>query len=145
MTLSGPAVLSRCEPVIDNTWGGGAPAGVPVAADNFSVRWTTTAMFADGYYTFSATGDDGIRMFVDGNVLIDDWSDHAARTTTSAAQYLNGSHTVTVEYYEHGYDATAQASWTPVVVTPPVCAAGRVVGQLLPEHDVVGSGGAVAV
>ena len=57
--------------------------------------------------------------------MLDDWSDHAARTTTSPPQNLTGTHTITVDYYEHAYDATAKASWTPVDLGAAQTIAGR--------------------
>ena len=50
--LAGGPVLSRCESQIANDWGLTGPPGVPVAADNFSVRWSGRFHFSGGGYTF---------------------------------------------------------------------------------------------
>ena len=60
---------------------GGSPAsacGVPV--DNFSARWTRTVNFAEGIYRFAASADNGVRLYVDGYLRIDQWGDFPPNT-----------------------------------------------------------------
>ena len=123
--LSGAPVLSRCESAIDHDWAGNRP-GPGVNVDNFSARWTGQFPFTGGTYTFSSTTDDGVRVYVDGSLLIDGWHDGLA-TRTASKSLAPGTHAVKVEYYEHTGDATAQVSWqldapnaapTPVIDTP---------------------------
>jgi hypothetical protein len=71
-TLTGApvAVLRGC--AAEPRLGPGSPAGV--GPDNFSARWTGSFDFATaGTYTFNAVSDDGIRVWVDGALLIDQW------------------------------------------------------------------------
>ncbi|GAA2619908.1 hypothetical protein GCM10010399_58760 [Dactylosporangium fulvum] len=110
-TLTGPAVLTRNEDEIDADWGAGSP-DPSVPADGFSARWTRTVQLDAGTYRFSATGDDGIRVKLDGNVVIDGWSDHAPTTYTADVPIAAGQHTVVVEYYESGGGAAARFSLT---------------------------------
>ena len=69
-------------PVINNTWGGAAPDGVPVGADNFSVRWSgqVEPRFTETY-TFYTQTDDGARLWVNGVQLVNDWTDHGVILT----------------------------------------------------------------
>lgn len=83
-----------------------SPASV-VPDDDFSARCVTTRTLSAGYYTITATADDGIRVYPDGNVLIDGWQDQSAATFRSTLYVNNGNHTVTVDYYEHTLDALA--------------------------------------
>ena len=47
-------------------------------ADNFSVRWSGQVLApVTGTYTFTTTSDDGVRLYVNGQLLIDNWTDHA--------------------------------------------------------------------
>jgi len=103
--LSGDPVLVRYDAAVNFDWGSGSPSDV-VHADNFSARWTTTRTLADtGHYTLVATADDGVRVWVDDQLVIDAWYDQPA-TTYSANLYLGaGQHSLRVEYYEHLYDA----------------------------------------
>jgi glucose/arabinose dehydrogenase len=110
-TLSGTAVLSRCEAApINYDWGTGSPgSGVP--ADNFSTRWQGAFDFAGGSTTFTATADDGIRVYVDGTLLIDKWIDQSATTYNATTTLTAGTHQVKVEYYDGQVDAVAKVSW----------------------------------
>jgi glucose/arabinose dehydrogenase len=112
MSLSGQPVLTRCENTIDNNWGANSPAP-EVNPDNFSARWTQDVTFADGTYTFTATADDGIRVYVDGAPVIDEWHDVAAATpyTSNPVPLAGGIHHIRVEYYEDTGAAEAQVGW----------------------------------
>lgn len=103
--LAGSPVLTRVDSAINFNWGVGSPAG-GIPADSFSVRWVSSRYFSSaGNYVFTATADDGVRVWVDGNLIIDEWQDQVA-TTYSATVYLSkGYHTVVVEYYENMYNA----------------------------------------
>ena len=71
------AAFTRCEATIANTWGAGGPGnGLP--NDSFSVRWSGSFTFPTGTSTFNATADDGVRLWVDGVLLIDKWIDQGA-------------------------------------------------------------------
>jgi len=75
-TLTDPAVLTRIENV-DFDWGNGSPdASVPV--NNFSARWSGAVVpeFTEAY-TFRTRTDDGVRLWVDDQLVIDNWTDHA--------------------------------------------------------------------
>ena len=109
--LSGDPVMTRQDPNIDFNWAWGSPGG-GVSADRFSVRWTRYIDVTPGTYTFSATSDDGIRVWIDGVHLLDKWYDHAAETFTFTRYLGEGHHLVKVEYYENGGEAVAKLSWT---------------------------------
>jgi hypothetical protein len=108
--LSGAPVLSRCEGQIADDWGTGSPAP-GVNSDDFSVRWSGHFQFAAGSYTFTSTADDGIRVYVDGALEIDDWQDQPATGEHATVQLTAGLHTVEVDYYENAGQAVAKLSW----------------------------------
>ena len=108
--LEGAPALVRNDSSIDFDWGSGAPApGLP--ADNFSVRWTRTAPFADGRYRFTVQVDDGARLWLDGRLLIDQWGEGSARTFTAEADLAAGNHTPRLEYLELGGGALVKLTW----------------------------------
>jgi len=109
MNLVGAPVV-RDDLSINFDWGSGVPAsGVP--ADGFSVRWTAWSHFGAGDYTFSVRVDDGVRMWIDDQLVLDQWKDQAATTYTFTRYMSEGSHALRVEYYEHLGDALCQVSW----------------------------------
>ncbi len=109
--LSGTSVLVRYDPAIDFDWGTGGPDSA-VPADNFSVRWTRSLGFTPGTYRFYASCDDGVRVTVDGNRIVDAWDDQKLPNTFWGDVTLgSGQHAVVVEYYEHGGEASAHVWW----------------------------------
>jgi hypothetical protein len=113
MALSGAPVLQRTESSLDYNWGTGSPDPA-VQADGFSARWTRYLDLAAGTYRFTATSDDGIRVYVNGVAIIDMWYDHPATTVSVDKSLGGGHHLVVVEYYENTGDAVARLSWTPL-------------------------------
>ncbi len=110
-TLSGAPVVTRNETTVQHEWKLAAPAP-GVTPDNFSARFSQNAQFTSGLYRFTLVADDGIRLFVDGVKIIDGWKDQSATTYTADINLTSGTHSVVVEYYEGGWDATAKAMWT---------------------------------
>ncbi|MCG2769925.1 MAG: M4 family metallopeptidase [Anaerolineae bacterium] len=95
-------------------WGTGGP-GQGVGNDNFSVRWTGQFTFSQDTYTFVAVADDGVKVWVDGSLLIDAWHDNLlplVREYKETRAISAGQHEVKVEYYEHTEKAAAHLRWT---------------------------------
>ena len=110
--LSGSAELVRYDSAIDFDWGNDSP-DPSISNDNFSVRWTRTLGFEAGLYRFFSSTDDGVRVFVDGGLVIEAWRDQKLSHTQSGDLTLDaGRHTVEVQYYEHGGEASAHVWWT---------------------------------
>ncbi|WP_239393409.1 PA14 domain-containing protein, partial [Frankia sp. CiP3] len=93
ITLTGTP-RGRCEDAISHDWGNGAPDVPGINADNFSVRWVRTEKFAAGTVTFTAEADDGIRVYVDDTLVIDQWRDQGPTTFTASPTVTAGDHTV---------------------------------------------------
>jgi len=88
---------------INFNWGAGSPdARLP--ADNFSARWTREYNFAPGNYTFTATADDGIRVWVGDTLALDAWTPQQPQTYERTL-YVNGRVPLRVEYFEQGGNA----------------------------------------
>ncbi len=112
-TLAGAPVLEREEPEINYDWGTGSPHP-SVNADQFSARWTRY-LDVSGAYRFTATGDDGFRVYLDGTLIINEWYDHAAKTVSVERTLSSGHHLLVFEFYENADVAVARFSWTPVI------------------------------
>lgn len=113
--LVGPAVLARNEAGISYDWGEGSPGGA-VPSDNFSVRWTTQLTFAAGDYVFTTTTDDGVRLYIDGTLVIDYWNRTSRHTATATVGLSEGAHTLRMEYFEWQGTAYASLSWSMTTV-----------------------------
>ncbi len=116
-TLSGTPAVTRKDPKIGFDWGTDSPDGA-INSDNFSARWTKTENFTAGTYTFTATGDDGIRLYVDNVLIIDKWFDQGPTTYTATRTLTAGNHTIKFEYYDSGGGAVARMGYermTPIV------------------------------
>jgi hypothetical protein len=111
-------VLTRTDPAINFDWGAGSP-DPSIPNDHFSARWQGNFSFNPATYTFSATADDGVRVWVDNTLVIDKWLDQPATTYTASLPLGGGTHLVKVEYYENGGNAVAKVSWSQNVGTTP--------------------------
>ena len=81
--------------------------------DDFQVRWTGD-IFApvDGLYNFRTHSDDGVRLFIDGNIIIDQWYDFPPTSHSGSIELSQGQHTIVLEYYENGGGAMCELFWT---------------------------------
>jgi len=105
--LAGAPLLVRNDTAIDFNWGVGSPAaGVPV--DGFSARWTRQLNFREAHYRFTVWADDGIRLWLDGELLIDQWRDGVVEGIAVDRFLPGGSHSLRVEYYENTGGAMAR-------------------------------------
>ncbi len=106
-------VRVQVEPQIDVDWGAGAP-DPDVGEDRFSVRWTgwITAPRSETYTLISET-DDGVRVWVDGVAVIDDWTPHfVTRNEGSVDLVENVPVALVVEVFEIDLEASAKLSWS---------------------------------
>lgn len=97
-------------------WGLGGPDGLG-QTDGWSARWTGEVQLdAVGAYEFRAFSDDGVRVVVDDQVLIDSWVDGAASWRPVIRKFTNsvaGSwHRIRVDYYENQQGARFELHWT---------------------------------
>ena len=103
--LSGEPVLTRIDKSIDFDWGTGSPDD-RVNPDHFSVRWTGKLKVpSSGRFGFSANVDDGVRVFVGGRAIIDNWPDHVGTSVGSIDLVAGREYDIRVEYHESGGNA----------------------------------------
>ncbi|MDE0463315.1 MAG: PA14 domain-containing protein [Caldilineaceae bacterium] len=108
--LRGDPLLSRQDASLRFDWQGGRP-GPAVSGDNFSAAWTTTRRFQAGAYRFFARADDGVRLYVDGVLVVADWNIHPATRSFGDIYLSPGNHTVRVEYFEAEGLASISVWW----------------------------------
>jgi len=108
--LSGTPVVVRYETAINHDWREKAPEQ-SVWHDSFSARWTADKLFDAGTYVFKAYTDDGMRVWFDGQLVIDEWRDLYATLYEKQVVVGEGMHSLQVEYYDHIGDAVAMFWW----------------------------------
>ena len=81
--------------------------------DNFSVRWTGyIKVDKTGRYTLDVASDDGIRLYIDDKLVINDWTDHALVTNSYTTELKAGRfYKIKLEYYENGGGAIVKFGW----------------------------------
>ena len=113
----GQPTLSRNDRSVDFNWGTGSPApGLP--ADNFSVRWWREQDFDTATYRFYLRVDDGARVWVDGQIVLDEWHDGSVREVYVDYPLARGKHSVQVDYYEHLGGAEIKFWWERLAPLP---------------------------
>ena len=112
MTLSSPSVLSRVDSTINFNWVYGSP-DASVNVDQFSVRWAGTIKAPEtGTYTFTTNTDDGGRLWINGQQVTNDWSDHGQQDASGTISLTAGQiYPIIMEMYENGGGASATLSW----------------------------------
>ena len=100
-TLTAPASVTKIDPTVNFLWNGGAPTS-GVSATNFSVRWSGLLLpRSTGTYTFTTVSDDGIRLWVNGQQIINNWTGHGATADSGSITLTQGTAaTIQMEYYQ---------------------------------------------
>jgi beta-glucosidase len=112
--LQGKPVATRVDEEINFNWFTNAP--VPqLPTDNFSARWEgKLAPFTSGTYELGARADDGVRVFLDDKLLVENWRDGGARTVTKRVELEAGrEYKLRIEYYERYANAELRLVWSP--------------------------------
>ena len=118
LTLSGKPIIDRVDQKIDFHWAGSESAhhGLPL---QFTVRWTGVVRSnSSSLHVFRARADSGVRVYLDDELIIDDWADHAAHPDV-ATRYLEEGrrYRLRVEYKNSGGGgAIAQFGWASLAV-----------------------------
>ncbi|NOK58322.1 MAG: hypothetical protein GFH27_549279n128 [Chloroflexi bacterium AL-W] len=110
--LAGTPLVTGVDATVDWQWGTAAPS-TDLPRDSFSVRWSGQVEAAqDGTYTFITRSDDGVRLWVDGQRLIDNWTNHAVTENRGSITLATGQrYDLQLEYYEQSGQATIQLFW----------------------------------
>lgn len=105
--------FTRVDDAIDFDWAASKPhAKIP--RDNFSIRWEgfIEPRFSE-VYTFHTSSDDGVRLWIDGQLIVDNWTEHSVTTNTGQIALTAGAkYTIKMEFYERWGDAVARLSWS---------------------------------
>jgi len=107
-------VLTRTDPQINFNWGDPGSPDPSVNVDDFSARWTgnVEAAFTETY-TFYTNTDDGVMLWVDGQLLVDNWTDHSPTENRGTIDLVAGQqYSIEMWWYERGGGAVAELRWS---------------------------------
>ena len=119
--FTGLPALTRVDPTVDFNWETAAP-DPSLPADYFLVRWhgLVQPIYSD-LYTFSTRTDDGARLWVNGQLLVNRWQNQGATTVSgNIALQAGRRYELVMEYYENTSAASAQLSWSSLHQPPQV-------------------------
>jgi hypothetical protein len=105
--------LTRVDKVIDFDWGNKPPAP-SIAANSFSARWSgwVAPRYSEAY-TFHVTSAGGVRLWVNGKRIIDNWTEHSVTEDSGTIQLQGGKkYSIRVEYYNRSGAATLRLMWS---------------------------------
>ena len=124
--LDGSPVLTRIDKEVNFEFGGDSP-GPGLGGTNFSVRWTgTLTANASGSYKIGVTGDDGYRLWLDGKLIVEDWTPKNGSffgpSTTEAAVTLEKGrkYAVKIEYFQAVDGDSIKLLWRPPLPQNPL-------------------------
>ena len=104
--------ITRTDPSVNFGWGGGSP-GSGIANNTFSARWSGFVVpLYSQTYTFYTTTDDGVRLWVNDQLLIDKWVDQAAKEWSGTIPLTAGQkYSIKMEYFESFGGAESRLRW----------------------------------
>ena len=107
----GAPAATKTDSVIFHDWQWGVPDKSIQQPDRFSVRWSGQRTYPAGCYRFGLFADDGVRLWVDGELLVDEWHDGRSTHYAPATYLSSGEHEIIVEYYENQNEAEIRFWW----------------------------------
>jgi hypothetical protein len=120
----------QIDPTINFDWGSGSPVA-GISNDTFSVRWTGFVLpTTSETYTFTTTSDDGVRLWVNNQRLVDQWKDQGS-TDYSGSLYLEAGrlYPVTMEFYDNAFQAVAKLMWSSPTIPKQIIPQSRLLTQ----------------
>jgi hypothetical protein len=105
--------LTRTDAGVNFSWGSGAPAS-GMGADTFSVRWQGQVQprFSETY-TFYTTSDDGVRLWVNGQQLVNKWVNQSSVENRGTIALVAGQkYNLKLEYYDNTGSASIALAWS---------------------------------
>ncbi len=121
-------IVDRIDPQLDFDWGDGGPGG-GVGANRFSVRWTGQLVpTSDGLHTIVSETDDGVRVWVNEQLIIDDWNGHFVTRNEAPVELVAGVPVpLRVEYFELDLASSARLLWSSAALPE----------QVIPESQLI--------
>jgi regulation of enolase protein 1 (concanavalin A-like superfamily) len=136
---------ARTDPKVDFTWAATASPISGIAPQTFSVRWAgqVQAQYSQTY-TFSTISDDGVRLWVNGKLMVDQWNDHGPTEHSNTIPLTAGTkYDIALEYYQAGGGTRIALAWSSPSTAKQIVPASQLYPARVPSpwaaHD-LGSG-----
>ncbi|MBN1698461.1 MAG: hypothetical protein JW881_13180 [Spirochaetales bacterium] len=132
-------VLTRIDPSLDMDWVQGSPDS-SISSDNFSIRWTgKIEARSNETYTIITRSDDGMRVWIDNQQIINDWTEHAASADTevsgTVSMQTGRQYDIRVEYFEGSGEASVQLYWSAHSVTRQIIPQSQLYSESVPQGN----------
>ena len=115
-------VLTREDKSVNFNWYRYAPDKL-VHPESFSVRWTGNFNFEEGNYDFNVLSDDGVRLYLDGRLLLDAWKLQNSARFKVQTVVGKGTHQIKVEYFDDNDRAVISVNWS--IISPAMVLAAQ--------------------
>jgi hypothetical protein len=105
--------LTRTDAMVNFDWGSSSPDS-SIEAETFSVRWTGQVQprYSETY-TFYTTSNDGVRLWVNGKLVIDNWTEHTPTENSGTITLTSGQkYDIKMEYFEGSGTSVAKLLWS---------------------------------
>ncbi len=111
--LSGTPVFAKTDTSINHVWNAQSSPVSDTEVDSFSIRWTGYLVpEKSGFYRFSASSDDGTRVYINNKQVIDNWSIQGMRTKSCEIPLQEGKYyDIKIEYFENTGFAAVNFKW----------------------------------
>ena len=109
-----PATLTRTDAVVNFNWSTNGPDPT-IGQTNFAAQWTGSVQSQyNETYTFTVVADDGVRLWINGQLLVDNWTAQSSAVTNSGNITLNAQqlYNIQLDYFQGSSNAVAQLLWS---------------------------------
>ncbi|WP_088437300.1 PA14 domain-containing protein [Sulfurospirillum diekertiae] len=109
--ITGTPNLTRIDATVNFPWDNSSPDS-SIQTDNFQVIWSGYIYIPkNGTWTFYTQSDDGVKLTINGSLIINNWTDHASKEDSQNLTLNKGYYPIIMEFYEKGGGAVAQLKW----------------------------------
>ena len=109
---AGTPTAVKVDSTIDLNWGGNSPIS-GVGSSNWAGMWTGQIQaMTTGTYTLTTNSDDGVRVYIDGNLVIDNYTYHAPTYNSGTVNLVAGEkHSIVIKFFQGGGGSILQLFW----------------------------------
>jgi hypothetical protein len=105
--------LTRVDATVDSNWGSGSPDST-INNDDFAISWQGEIEITEtGNHTFHTQSDDGVKLWINNQLIISNWTTHASTWNNSAQINLTAGerYSIKMGFFEHTGQAEARLHW----------------------------------